>query len=353
MPTWQGRLKRIGAKAVKHARRAARLVLQTTVALSLAVLIWLYTRSRDKDAVDQVPIPVQLQLAPAHLAQYDLEVNGTTRVVASFAGPPSRLRELRRQLQRGQVQVSLTLKVPEERLNDSSYRDVVRVEAANIPVPPGVVAVLPEQGNTIPYTVHRLVERHLPVHLEYVGDARLSQVKLDPPTVVVRGPKDIVDRMWAINTQACALTASPETIDGKEPVVQGQVSLVAESEGRPLQTTPKSVSFSCRIRPRQRVYELTEIPVQFLCPPNCAWRPRFATPAAGKIAVIVKGPASEEPPPVLAFVDLTGGNIGQGRNLLPVRLQLPRDFQLVSDAAPQVVFFLDPCEPAATASQND
>jgi hypothetical protein len=353
MQSWQASLKHVSKRVAKLARRAARIVLQVMLALGLAALVWLYTRSRDRDTLDQVPIPVQIQLASAHLGQYYLEVNGTTRIVASFSGPPSRLRELRRALQRGQVQVAITLKVPEERLNDSSYRDVIRVEASNIPVPPGVVAVLPDQGGTIPYTVHRLVERHLPVHLEYVGDARITQVKIDPPTVVVRGPKDVVDRMWTINTQACALPAPPENLDSKDSVVQGQGSLVAESEGRPLQTTPKSVTFTCRIRPLQKIYELSDIPVQFLCPPSCPWRARFATPAAGRIALVIKGPASEEPPPVLAFVDLTGSNVGQGRNLLPVRLQLPRDFQLVSGPAPQVAFFLEPNERTATSSKDE
>src|SRR5262249_37391285 len=100
-------------------------------------------------------------------------------------------------------------------LDDQRHPGGIPLQADHIPVPPGVVAVLPDQGGTIPYTVHRLVERHLPVHLEYIGDARITQVKIDPPTVVVRGPKDIVDRMWTINTQACALPAPPENLDSK------------------------------------------------------------------------------------------------------------------------------------------
>lgn len=348
-----GRLNTIrdfSARAWRTTRRLRRLTVQVVVALGLAVLLWLYTRSRDRDALDQQPIPVQIQLGRAYVGHYELEVNGKSSVIASFTGPPSRLRELRRQLQRGQVRVTFNLQVPEERQNDTRYDDVVRVEAANIPVPPGVVAVLPDQGNTIPYTVYRLVERHLPVRLDYVGDARISQVKLEPPTVMVRGPKDIVDRMWTISTQACAFNTMPDTPDGKEPAVQGKVSLVAEWEGRPIQTSPRSVMFSCRVKPRQKTYELSDIPVQFLCPPNCPWRARFLPPQSGRIAVSVRGPAGDEPPPVLAFVDLTGGNIGQGRNLLPVRLQLPRDYQLVSDHPLQVAFYLEPCEPAAVST---
>jgi hypothetical protein len=327
--------------------------MEMIAAVCLAVLVWLYTRSRDHDTLDQVPIPVQIQLAPACLGQYELELTGTSRVVASFTGPPSRLRELRRQLQRGQVQVTYTINVPEERQNDSSYRDVVRVDADSIPVPTGVAAVLSEQGNTIGYAVHRLVERHLPVRLEYAGDARVTQVKLEPATVAVRGPKSIVDRLWTISTQACVVAASPETLDAKEQVVQGQVSLVAECEGRPIQTTPKSVNFTCRVKPRQKVYELSEVPVQFLCPPSFPWRPRFPTPQAAKISITVRGPASDETPPVLAFVDLSAGNIGPGRNLMPVRLQLPRDYQLASDTPPQVAFYLDPCEAPSAASHTE
>ncbi len=340
-----------GRRVWKAMRRLRRLGLEMLVALGLAVLVWLYTRSRDRDTLDQVAIPVQIQLGPAYAGQYDLEVHGSSRVITSFTGPPARLRELRRQLQRGQVRASFTLAVPEERQNDSSYRDGVRVEAAHIPVPPGVVAVLSEQGNTISYTVHRLVERQLAVRLEYVGDARISQIKLEPPAVVVRGPKEVLDRLWSIPTQAYPLTPSPDAPEGKEDVVRGQVALVAESDGQALQITPKKVTFSCRVRPRQKTYQLSDVPVHFLCPPNFPWRPKFAGSQAGKIAIHIRGPAGEEIPPVQAFVDLTVSNLGQGRNLLPVRLQLPRDFQAVSDNPPLVAFTLEPVEP--TISEQD
>ena len=57
----------------------------------------------------------------------------------------------------------------------------------------------------------------------------------------------------------------------------------------------------------------------------------------------------ETPPPVLAFVDLTLGNFSRGRNLEPVRLQLPRDFQLVQNTAPLLAFTLEePDRPTTT-----
>jgi hypothetical protein len=47
---------------------------------------------------------------------------------------------------------------------------------------------------------------------------------------------------------------------------------------------------------------------------------------------------------VIAFVDLTRGNLARGRNLEPLRLQLPKDFQLAQPAAPLVSFYLDDAE---------
>jgi len=320
--------------------RLRNMVLEVVVALSLAFLVWLYTRSRDQEILDQVNIPVEIQLAPAYASNYDLEINGKSRVAVSFTGPPSRIRELRRKLQRRLVQVAVALTVPEERQNDSSYRDSVRIEAANIPVPPGVMAIVAEEGNTIPYTVHRLAERLLPVRLDYAGEARLSQVKVEPATVMVRGPKDILDRIWSLSTQPYVLPSPPDAMGGNTPV-RGQVSLLSELEGRPLQVTPKSVSFSFHVKPKQKVFELKEVPVHFLCPPNFAYRPGFAPDQTAKVKVRIQGPAAEEPPPIRAFVDLTSGNFSTGRNLQPVRLQLPKEFQLAEDSPLMIGFVLE------------
>ena len=73
------------------------------IALSLAILVWLYARNRDQEMVDNVPVPVQIVLSPTQAEQYDLEVAGPSQVVASFAGPPSRIRELRSWLQPSRI----------------------------------------------------------------------------------------------------------------------------------------------------------------------------------------------------------------------------------------------------------
>ena len=154
------------------------LVLEVLVALSLAFLVWLYARSRDQDTLDDMPIPVQITLAPGTLGNYELEIDGSSRVPVSFTGPPSRIRELRGQLQRGQILVPMTIAVPEQCYKENVYRDLVRIEAEVVPAPPGVLAVIAEGRNIIPVTLRKLGERHLPVRLDHSGYARLIKVKL-------------------------------------------------------------------------------------------------------------------------------------------------------------------------------
>src|SRR5438270_4791945 len=103
--------------------------LEALVALSVAFLVWMYTRSRAQTTLDDVQIPVQITLASGTAGNWQLESNGPWRVPVSFSGPPSRVRELRGQIQRGLVQVAVAFTVPDEHQKDSTYRDTVRVEA--------------------------------------------------------------------------------------------------------------------------------------------------------------------------------------------------------------------------------
>ena len=59
-----------------------------------------------------------------------------------------------------------------------------------------------------------------------------------------------------------------------------------------------------------------------------------------------------EAPPVLAFVDLTGTQLFRGRNLEPLRLQLPKDFTLVESIPAVVPFYLEEMDRPTQASQT-
>jgi len=313
-------------------------LLKAVVALSLAFLCWLYARSRHQESLDEVLIPVHVTLAVDDLGRHEVEIAGTSRALVSFSGPPSCMRELRNELQRGAVQVSCTVAVPEDKQNDSSYRDTVRIEPGDVPVPPGVSVNLCEGHNIVPITVHKIVERLVPVRLESIGEGRISQVKVEPATVLVRGPQDVLDQTRAIPTQPYPLPPVPETATSNESLLHGEIGLVKELDSRSIQCSPATVAFRFRLHPRQRTYEITDVPICFLCPPGFPWQPRFPTPAAGKVTVRVIGPASDENPQVQAYVDLTQGTFEPGRNREPLRLLLPKDYQAASEG-PQLVSF--------------
>jgi hypothetical protein len=321
--------------------RFRQVALELLVALSLAFLVWLYFRTRDRDSLDHVPVPVQITLAPPFADLYEIDVTGTPQVVVSFVGPPSGIRELHRMLRRGEVRVTIPLTVPLDRLQESRYRETVRVQAADIPVPPGVVPLVAEGVNRIPVTLRRLVEVPLPVHLN-APDERMRLARVEPDTILVRGPKEILERTRCIPT----LPLSPAALGGSdaEQTLTVQLPLVQELEGRPIRTTPDTVKVRCTLRPRPRSFLLKEVPVTFLCPPGFPYRPQFPDGSDGKLALRVKGTALPPAGSVSAFVDLTRHSYKQGMNEAPVQLQLPGDCQLTQDHPGPLRFELVPTE---------
>lgn len=311
--------------------------LSLAVALSLALLVWLYARSRDQEVLDNVPVPVQVTLAAEQADNYSLELSGPTHVMVSFTGSPLRIRELQGMLQHNELPVALTFPVPAERLHEGRFTDSVLVESSDIHTPPGVTAMVIEGRNRIPVTLHRLVERRLPVRFDSVSEEPVGPVIIEPATVLVRGPQEVLDRVHAIPTQ-------PSEPPAREPLsASGRVALVKELEGRPVAATPSRVSVRLPAQARL-VYELPEVPVHFLCPADAPVRPKFFGERAGRISLRVKGPAQTEPPRVYAFVDLTRGRFPVGRYHEPVQLQLPREFELVDDPPRGVSFQLVPAD---------
>ncbi len=292
--------------------RYRHIVLEAVVSVCLAFLVWLYSHSRAGDSTDFVQVPVQLQLPPGQRDQFAIESPGPTRVNVMFTGPYARIREVRRKIQRGAVQAMVTVTVPEEKQYENSYGDVARISIADLSVPPGVTVELADDNASIPVTIHRLIERILPVRLDVTGDVRVSNIKLEPTTVAVRGPKSILDRAAFISTQPCSLQTDLEGGSTGAPVVREQVELVTELDGRPVQTSPRSVQLRCKVAPKQKLYQLHDIPVHFLCPAGFTLRPRFLDDRPGKVALQLMGPAADGPPPVVAFVDLTAGSFARG-----------------------------------------
>jgi hypothetical protein len=312
-------------------------MLSVVVALSLALLVWLYARSRDQEVLDNVPVPIQLGLNPDQAEHYSLEPTGPSHVMVSFTGPPLRIRELQAMLQRNELVVPLTVTVPDDRLRESRYSDTLLVEGGDIHTPPGVTAVMVEGRNRISITLHRVIERRLPVRFEPIQDEPGVPVVIEPATVLVRGPQEVVERARYVSTQPSELP-SRSLLWPLSPAV-GHVPLVQELENRPVRVIPNRVTVRVPTQLR-KTYELADVPVRFLCPEDFALRPHFLGDRAGRLSLRVQGPLQEEPPAVCAFVDLTRGRFLPGRYHEPVQIQLPREFQLAQDPPRGVAFEL-------------
>lgn len=331
-----------------HPRRR-HLLIEMLISLCFAFIVWLYIHSRGQQTMERVQVPVLVQLPPHQRDHYVLELPGSPKITASFSGSASRLRDLHRKIESGKFAAVVTYIIPEDRQNESSICDILRVESSHLRVPPGLLAELNEESVPLPITVHRVVERTLPAKLEYSGDVRLSQLKLEPATVLVRGPKAVLDRAQFAPTAPYVFPKPSEDLSESE--TRDVVEVVTELEGRPIQTTPKQVTFKAKVQPKKRIYEVTDLPIQFLTPPGFPYRVRFVDQKTAKTSLKVVGPTGEENPPVLAFVDLTKGSFSPGRNLEPLRLQLPKDFHPLDARPILATFVLDEPERLPAAVQ--
>ena len=94
------------------------------------------------------------------------------------------------------------------------------------------------------------------------------------------------------------------------------------------------------VQPQQKIFEVNDVPVQFLCPPNFVLRPMFSDERAGKISLRLQGPYGEELPAVTAYVDLSGRKWEPGLYEEKVKFQLSKDVQIVGPGPRPVAFQL-------------
>jgi hypothetical protein len=315
-------------------------IISTLVALSLAILVWLYARSRDQELLDNVPLPVNITLCSQQADHFSLEVGSAGQVLASFSGPPARMRELGGLLQRNELRVESTMVVPDERLNESRYSDTVIIDSNDVHVPPGVTVSMVEGRNRVPVTLHRLVERRLPVRFDHVGDEATGPLVIEPATVLVRGPQEVLERARAIPTQPSELPTRPATALPNAAAV-GRVILVQELEGRSVHVEPPRVTVRVPAQTR-RVYTLPDVPIRFMCPANFSYRPAFYDERSSRVSLRLQGPVQEDAPRVHLFVDLTVGRFDSGKQNEPLQIQLPKDFILMDEAPRVVTFDLQP-----------
>jgi len=243
--------------------------------------------------------------------------------------------------------------VPPDWHGEGRILDTIRVAASDLHPPGGVRAQISEGMNRVPVTLRRMVERRLPVRVDHGLHDRLLQCQVEPATVVVRGPQDVLDKTSAMPTRPFVPPADEPGSALKEVVVRGAAHLVTEIDGRPVQSTPETVAVRLTLRPMRKVYEV-QVPIHFLTPSNCAFRPQWthADERSGRISLRLVGPPVAELPPISAYVDLTRPAFQAERDVTqvlyaeePIRVQLPPDFSLAQDPPPAVPCGLVPLAP--------
>jgi hypothetical protein len=180
--------------------------------------------------------------------------------------------------------------------------------------------------------------------------------------VVVRGPQETLERLTTVPTRPFTLPARVSADPLRDVAAQSTVGLVDELEGRALRCEPSRVTVRLTLKAPRQSYEV-QVPVHFLCPNGCAWRPQWVEPEkAGQVKLSLLGPAGEGTPAVHAFVDLTRREFQWARPLAqqtyadePVQLQLPKDFQLAQCPPRAEPFRLLPTgsEPGPLAPPSD
>jgi hypothetical protein len=319
-------------------------LLSGVVAISLAFLVWLYARSRDQEVLDNVPVAVHISLPASQADNFVLEVALPSQVLVSFTGPPVRIRELRAMLSRGELDLNVTLPVPDERDGEGTVFDTVVVDSSDIPAPHGIVATVVEKHNRIPVTLHRLIEKRLPVRFDNSLEEHYQQVTAEP--VVVRGPQEILEHAYSISTvpysiSAHAPLAKASRTDEAISFDVGPVPIIQELEGKRIETVPAEVMLHVNSQPALQERDIP-VTVHFLCPENFALRPSFVDETAERLTLHISGPVRATDPPIWAFVDLTRRTFEPGIIHERIQVQLPEGYHLAQLRPAPVAVRLQP-----------
>ncbi len=307
-------------------------IISALLALGLASMIWLQTRNRDIETLARVSIPLEISIPKDKYGDFVINLRSKPQIEASFHGSPRLMREVELRLKRDDFRIKLGISISPERLLDNFWEEQVTVEADSLPVlPQGVSVTMDERSNRISFLVTRIVERELPVRLLTDLGTAPPDLVLDPPSVTVRGPKEVLQNALFIPTQAVPVDSRPGSALRFPP----SIPIAKEVDGKQVVSTPSSVGIRQPAKP-QKTYEITDVSVGFLCSPSLGLKPRFINDRDAKVTVRVRGPIQDQPPVVYAFVDLTKARFLSGLTTEPLLILPPPDFQLVQEEVKKV-----------------
>jgi hypothetical protein len=236
--------------------------------------------------------------------------------------------------------------VPEDKAKDAREAIVpvtVRLDADALAVPPGVRAEIPELKKALTVNLKRIVEMKLPVRLNHPAGGAVDRVTFEPSAVVVRGPKEALDKETSIPT--VLYVPRPVDPDKAEQTLQFPIRLASKLGDQAITVDPPVVRASVVLKGPRKTQELADVPIHFLTPTPFPFRPKFASDRAGTLTLKVRGPNTEAKPAVTAYVDLTARKFGPGLHAdEPVKVLLPPGYELGAEPLPRVTIQLDPID---------
>lgn len=306
------------------------------IALGLAFLVWVYLRSRDQE-VQSYPIPIEISLDPQQQDRYSFDgkpENQTVRV--KFYGLPSRLREVKDQVESRSIVLRHMVKVPQvvDQRQDNEYQEVIQFDGSSMTLPLGVHADINPVEGRMQIKLRRMMERTLVLQQNVTTGSPqylVDNIRLEPATIKVIGPKSVLEQMDQLLLEPWQ-PRLPTGLTMTEEEVRGFIQLPNKIKQEVVKMVPERVEITARLKPALKEYELSDVPISFLCPPNFAYRPVFTSDRLGYIAKLkVRGPMNRTPE-VKAYVDLT---TKQSQNLKTglyadeaIMLDLPEGFYL-------------------------
>lgn len=308
------------------------------IALGLAFLVWVYLRSRDQE-VQSYPIPVEISLDAQQTDRYSFETKPQGQTVrVKFYGLPSRLREVKELVESRSLVFRHIVRVPVvvDQRQDNDYQEVLQLDSNALTLPLGVHADITPIDGRVPLKLRRMMERTLPVQANVItGSAQyeVDNIRIEPATVKVFGPKSVVEQMTQLMLEQPWQPRLPSGLSMTEEEVSGNVTLPTKFKQEVIKTQPERVEIRAKLKPALRVYELSEVPIAFLCPPSFPYRTLFTAERHGVISQLkVRGPLNKAPE-VKAYIDLTNRlNLKPGQ--YPdetIQLNLPPGYYLAQD----------------------
>ncbi|MBI4358711.1 MAG: hypothetical protein HY584_05360 [Candidatus Omnitrophica bacterium] len=181
-------------------------------------------------------------------------------------------------------------------------------------------------------TLDEVIVKKLPVQVEFIGEPaygyRVDEegIELDPNTVLVEGPRAILEKMDAIKTE-------PVQLVGRVRSFRRTVRIRQEPEIHVLGDGITEVQIPVKAEFAER--ELPEVRVQPLGTPAADYYVRLETQ---EVPVVLKGPRAVldklTPADIMAYVEVEG--LKEGTHEVPVQLILPPDL-ILKDKPPVVL----------------